>query len=418
MGFTVDIKGNASHLDKTIKNVKTSLSAIGSVATTAATSLASIGVAGGAALTAFIVSSSNAASGMESLTGQFEVLTGSLTKAEGLIKQFREEAIKSPLSVQDYAIAARGFMSYGVAAEKVLPVLKMLGDVSMGNAERFGLLSYAMAQVASNKTLKGDDLRQLVAQGFNPLAEISLKTGKSLEELRGEMEKHKITYEMVESALKDVTGAGGRFYGALEKGSKTTEGKIAKLKDSVLSFQVAFGTGFNKGLKDALDATNNFLPQLESKFKEAGAVVGSALSEGVRGNTEELSLIGGFIGDVIWAGFKAVWLKGMDSLIVNPVSNVARNPLMTPRVIANVIGIQGIDMPDFGNFTQSSPLSSYIQSGIEEGAGSGSLQKLLELQKARQERDNKNFMKEYEESNKWLEGIYKNQSIVGAKFSN
>jgi hypothetical protein len=279
-----------------------------------------------------------------------------------------------------------------------------------------------MAQVASNMTLKGDDLRQLVEQGFNPLAEISLKTGKSLEELRGEMEKHKITYEMVESALKDVTSEGGRFYGALEKGSGTTEGKIAKLKDSVLSLQVAFGTGFNKGLKDALDATNNFLPQLESKFKEAGAVVGSALSEGVRGNTEELSLIGGFIGEVIWAGFKAVWLKGMDELLAGSQNlGSTESDAMRGMVnkLSNKIGRGDVYRAgEIGNKSTAAPLSSYIQSGIEEGAGSGSLQKLLELQKARQERDNKNFMKEYEESNKWLEGIYKNQSIVGAKFSN
>ena len=166
MGFTVDIKGNASHLDKTIKNVKTSLSAIGSVATTAATSLASIGVAGGAAMTAFIVSSSKAAIGMESITTQFEVLTGSAKEAADLVKTFRQEAVKSPLSTEDYANAAKGFMSYGMEAKKVLPVLKMLGDASMGNSERFGLLSYAMAQIASNTSLKGDDLRQLVAQGF------------------------------------------------------------------------------------------------------------------------------------------------------------------------------------------------------------------------------------------------------------
>jgi archaellum component FlaC len=383
MGFTVDIKGNASHLDKTIKNVKTSLSAIGSVATTAATSLAGIGVAGGAAMAAFIVSSSNAASGMESLTGQFEVLTGSLTKAEGLIKQFREEAIKSPLSVQDYAIAARGFMSYGVAAEKVLPVLKMLGDVSMGNAERFGLLSYAMAQVASNKTLKGDDLRQLVAQGFNPLAEISLKTGKSLEELRGEMEKHKITYEMVESALKDVTGAGGRFYGALEKGSKTTEGKIAKWKDSVLSLQVAFGTGFNEGLKDALDASNNFLPQLENKFARFGDIVGSAISQGTKGNTEELALIGGLIGDVILEGAKATFQKGLDSMVSEALPaflefQAKYNKLPGGAALGNYVA------SDIRSKVGSSaPTSAYMQTAIENVQASGSIGKLQDAQMKR-----------------------------------
>jgi hypothetical protein len=188
MALTIKIRADASHFKKTIAGIEVQASGLTGVMGKLATSQAAFGAALAAAAAgavalgaglAFIKDASGKAAGMESLTGQFEVLTGSAAKAKDLIKTFRDEAVKSPLNVQDYATAARGFMSYGVEAEKVLPILKMIGDVSMGNAERFGLLSYAMAQVASNTTLKGDDLRQLVEQGFNPLAVISEKTGRS-----------------------------------------------------------------------------------------------------------------------------------------------------------------------------------------------------------------------------------------------
>jgi tape measure domain-containing protein len=315
MALTIKIRADASHFKKTIAGIEVQASGLTGVMGKLATSQAAFGAALAAAAAgavalgaglAFIKDASGKAAGMESLTAQFEVLTGSAVKAKDLIKTFRDEAVKSPLNVQDYAKAALGFMSYGVQAEKVLPILKMLGDVSMGNAERFGLLSYAMAQIASNTTLKGDDLRQLVEQGFNPLAVIAEKTGRSMGELRKDMEKGLITYDMVEGALKVLTSAGGRFYGAIEKGSATTEGKIAKLGDSILGLKVAFGTGFNEGLKTALDATNSFLPQLESRFAAAGDFLGKALTESISGDTEKFAALGVLVGTAFWSGFKEV----------------------------------------------------------------------------------------------------------------
>ena len=336
MALTVKIKADASHFKKTIAGIEVQASGLtgvmGKLATSnlafgAALSVAAAGaVALGAGL-AFIKDSSGKAAGMESLIMNFEVLTGSAEKAKDLVKQFRDEAIKSPLNVNDYADAARSFMSYGVAAEKVLPLLKMIGDVSLGNSERFGLLNYAMAQVASNKLLKGDDLRQLVAQGFNPLAEIAKKTGRAYGDLLDDMSNHLVTFEMVEGALKDVTSAGGRFFGAIEKGSATTEGKIAKLGDTVLGLKVAFGTGFNDGLRVALDSASAFLPQLESKFATAGRVIGAALEQAAQGNLETFAQIGILIGEALARGFQDVtgnlMVEGLRSLLQSGSSDLS-----------------------------------------------------------------------------------------------
>jgi hypothetical protein len=315
MALTVKIRADASHFKKTIAGIEvqasgltgvmgklgSSIPVMGAALTAAAVAASALG-----ASLAFIKSASGAAAGMESLAMNFEVLTGSAKKSKELIKQFRDEAVKSPLNVNDYADAARSFMSYGVSAEKVLPLLKMVGDVSLGNSERFGLLNYAMAQIASNKLLKGDDLRQLVAQGFNPLAEIAKKTGRAYGDLLDDMSNHLITFEMVEGALKDVTSEGGRFFGAIEKGASTTEGKIAKFGDAIFGLKVAFGTGFNEGLKSALDASNAFLPQLESNFANAGTRLGVALRKSAQGNHSAFVEIGIFIGESLALGFQDV----------------------------------------------------------------------------------------------------------------
>ena len=314
MGFTVDIKGNASHLDKTIKNVKTSLSAIGSVATTAATSLAGIGVAGGAAMTAFIVSSSKAAADVEDLGIQFEVLTGSAKTAAELMKTFRDEEKKSALNLSDYANAAKTMLAFGTSVDDVTPSLRMLGDVSMGNSERFGSLALAFAQTTAAGRLMGQEVLQFVNAGFNPLEQIARDTGRSMQDLKKDMEDGKISVDMVKKAFISATSEGGRFYKAIDKGSASTNAKLNQLSAAATQLRVAFGTGFNEGLKDALDATNTFLPQLEKQFTIAGTLIGDAISEGVNGNTDKLADVGVLIGDIIIVGMRAAFVTGMNSL--------------------------------------------------------------------------------------------------------
>jgi tape measure domain-containing protein len=383
MGFTVDIKGNASHLDKTIKNVKTSLSAIGSVATTAATSLAGIGVAGGAAMAAFIITSSKAAADVEDLGIQFEVLTGSAKTAAELMKTFRDEEKKSALSLSDYANAAKTMLAFGTSLDDVTPSLRMLGDVSMANSERFGSLALAFAQTTAAGRLMGQEVLQFVNAGFNPLEQISRDTGRSMQDLKKDMEDGAITVDMVKQAFVSATSEGGRFYKAIDKGSASTNAKLNQLSAAATQLRVAFGTGFNEGLKDALDASNNFLPQLENKFARFGDIVGSAISQGTKGNTEELALIGGLIGDVILEGAKATFQKGLDSMVSEALPaflefQAKYNKLPGGAALGNYVA------SDIRSKVGSSaPTSAYMQTAIENVQASGSIGKLQDAQMKR-----------------------------------
>jgi tape measure domain-containing protein len=334
MAFTVDIRGNASHLEKTLKSVKGSLSDLGGAGVKALTTgLTALGAAGAAGIGAFIVTSSQAAASIEDLAIQFEVLTGSAAKSKELLAQFREEEKKSALSTQDYAEGAKLLLANNVQYEKLLPILRMVGDVSLGNSERFGRLSLAMAQISAKGKLAGQELNQLAESGFNPLQIIAEETGKSYEELFKMMEAREITVEHVMQALKSATSEGGRFYQAIEKGSAGTTAKLNQTAAAVTQLQVAFGTGFNQGLKDALDATNKFLPQLEGKFTEAGSILGIAISNAVQGDTKLFAAIGTFIGDIIVAGMKATIINSLDTLGAGIGKNISTSLAMSTFAI-------------------------------------------------------------------------------------
>jgi tape measure domain-containing protein len=366
MAFTVDIRGNASHLQKTLDSAKGRIGELGNAAKAGVTALAGLGAAGAAAIGMFVVKSSNAAASLEDLAVQFEVLTGSAQASKDLLKAFREEEEKSSLDTEDYANAAKTFLAFGGSLEDTIPILKMLADVSMGNAERFGSLAMAFAQTTSVGRLMGQEVLQFVNAGFNPLNQIAIDTGKSMADLKKEMEAGEITVSMVRQAFVNATKEGGRFFGAIDKGSATTNAKLNQTGAAVTRLQVAFGTGFNEGLKDALDAANNFLPQLEGKFAEAGKFVGTALSEAVEGNTEKFAQIGALVGTAFFEGFKAVYLRGMDEIVTGAQNKAMVDPtgFMT---FSNKLAEMAGQKPTFElpEEAKTNSIAGYMQTAME-----------------------------------------------------
>lgn len=314
MAFTVDIRGNASHLEKTLKQARSGLNNLADSAKFGVTALAGLGAAGAASIGAFVISSSKAAASVEDLTIQLGVLTGSTAIAKKMIAEFKAEEIKSSLNLSDYADAAKLLLGFGAAQETVLPLLQKIGDVSLGNSERFGRLALAFGQMQSKGKLAGQELNQLAESGFNPLEIMVKATGKSYNELFEMMEKRTITVAHVSKALELATSEGGRFYKAIEKGSVGTTAKIAQTQAAVTSLQVAFGTGFNVGLKNALDATNTFLPQLTEKFAQSGEFIGAAMTESMSGNNEKFAALGTAAGELMIAGLKASVVAGLDNI--------------------------------------------------------------------------------------------------------
>ena len=129
--------------------------------------------------------------------------------------------------------AAKNMLSFGIDGTKTQTVLKQIGDIAAGDAQKFGSLSLAFAQISSAGKLGGQDLMQLINAGFNPLTEMSKKTGKSIGELKDDMAKGAISAEMVEEAFAAATSEGGQFHGMLDDiKNNTLQGKLATLQGS------------------------------------------------------------------------------------------------------------------------------------------------------------------------------------------
>jgi tape measure domain-containing protein len=173
------------------------------------------------------------AADLQSLSTNFETLTGSAEKGRKVFTDLKKMGATTPFEIGDLAKATQTMLAFGISVDKTQGYLQMLGDISMGNKDKLRGLALAFSQVQSTGRLMGQDLLQMINQGFNPLTIISQKTGRSMKDLKKDMEDGKITVEMVTDAFKTATSEGGLFYKGMEQGSKTLSGTFSTLMDNI-----------------------------------------------------------------------------------------------------------------------------------------------------------------------------------------
>ena len=255
----VDTKIDSTGAEKEVANLGNRL---GSVAKTGLKVFTGAITAAGTAIGGLAGVATKYNSQMEDYFANFTVLLGSATKAAKHVEDLKKFAAKTPFEMTGLADASKQLLSFGINVDDIMPDLQMLGDISLGNQERFKGLALVFAQVASAGKLTGQDLMQFINQGFNPLQAIAEKTGKSMAELKEEMSDGKITYEMVAEAMKTATSEGGKFYQGMEVQSQTLSGMWSTLKDDTMSLIGDAFKPFSETLK------TNVMPALQEMIKQ------------------------------------------------------------------------------------------------------------------------------------------------------
>lgn len=202
-------------------------------------------------------------------------MLGSKEKADELMNQVREYAKISPLEFGDITKATQMMISFNIEADKVPQYIKAIGDVSMGESDRFNSLSLAFSQMSATGKLMGQDLLQMINAGFNPLATISEQTGKSIAQLKDEMSKGAISAKMVQDAFIAATSAGGKFYGMSENAAKTIGGQLSMLSDAVAAAFNEVGTKSEGIITNAISGVTTLVENYEAVAKAIGILIAS-----------------------------------------------------------------------------------------------------------------------------------------------
>ncbi len=264
----------------------------------------------------------------------YEVLLGSAEKGKEMVAKLKEWSDVTPFKAGTVADAGKQLLNFGASAQSVLPYLKMIGDVSGGDQERFERMTYSFGEMLSEGKLNGRQVREMINSGFNPLQELSTMTGKSMAVIKEEMEHGSISADMAMKAFKHATEEGGRFHGMMAKQSGTVSGlwstsmsrleeifikifdKIKPIMVNVISKIIDIGTAINKwldsdGFTKFYEGIKNIVKALQPVF-DMFIQIGAIIKKSFEG-------MGKFDFNNIAKGIKAIidWLKPFFVIIVN-----------------------------------------------------------------------------------------------------
>lgn len=172
---------------------------------------------------------------MEYYTTSFTVMTGSADKASETVKKLADIGATTPFDMPQLADATSLLMNFGFSADDAVDSMMMLGDISQGNADKLNTIARAYGKMNSAQKVSLESINMMIDAGFNPLQEISEKTGESMQSLYDRVSKGKMSVDEITESMKRSTAEGGKYFQSMDAQSQTLDGRLSTLSDTINS---------------------------------------------------------------------------------------------------------------------------------------------------------------------------------------
>lgn len=190
---------------------------------------------------------------------QFSTLLGDAGKGAKLFRDLEKFAARTSFNMQSASDAATMLMAKGVSESELLSTMQLLGDLAMGNAEKLGFIAKAYTDVQAKGRLMAQEQNQFAENGINLFELLAATTGKNAAELLAMREAGKISFGMVQQALRKATAQGGKFYKSLENANNTFTGQWNSLIEGVQTLGRMLGDMVLPRLKEIVTQANQLL---------------------------------------------------------------------------------------------------------------------------------------------------------------
>lgn len=218
---------------------------------------------------------------MESYLTNFKVMLGNEELAAAKISELRKMAASTPFALSDLTEGTQTLMQFGIAADDTTDVLKQLGDISLGNADKLQTLVRAYGKMSSAKKVTLENVNMMIDAGFNPLNQICDATGESMSDLYKRISDGRVSFEELQYAVQAATSEGGQFYNGMLEASQTFSGRMSTLKDNVAALTGELTSGLFAALGDLVvklnDVVTSFLDS-DEKMAQLKDTIGIAAS--------------------------------------------------------------------------------------------------------------------------------------------
>ena len=196
---------------------------------------------------------------MESYLTNFKVMLGDEQLAAEKLEEIRRMAASTPFSLSDLTEGTQTLLQFGIAADDTTGVLKRLGDISLGNADKLQTLVRAYGKMSSAQKVTLENVNMMIDAGFNPLNQICDATGESMSALYKRISDGKVSFNELEAAVAAATSEGGQFYNGMLEASQTFNGRLSTLKDNVAALTGELTSGLFSALGDIIVKANELV---------------------------------------------------------------------------------------------------------------------------------------------------------------
>lgn len=196
---------------------------------------------------------------MESYLTNFKVMLGDEQLAAEKLEEIRRMAASTPFSLSDLTEGTQTLLQFGVAADDTTGVLKRLGDISLGNADKLQTLVRAYGKMSSAQKVTLENVNMMIDAGFNSLNQICDATGESMSALYKSISDGKVSFNELEAAVAAATSEGGQFYNGMLEASQTFNGRLSTLKDNVAALTGELTSGLFTALGDIIVKANELV---------------------------------------------------------------------------------------------------------------------------------------------------------------
>ncbi|WP_394620953.1 tape measure protein [Lentzea sp. JNUCC 0626] len=218
------------------------------------------------------------ASDMEQANIAFTTLLGSAEKADAFLKKLQAFAATTPFEFPELQTAASSLIAIGIDAEKVIPIMTTLGNVTSGmgtGSEGVKRATIALQQMNAAGRITAEDLNQLRDAGIPVFDLLAGATGKAKEELAAMAQNGKLGRKELEQLMEALeTGKGlERFNGLMEAQSKSLKGMFSAFKDTLQLNLAEAMEPFIPSIKRAMSAATPVIDSALDRFAKKSAVL-------------------------------------------------------------------------------------------------------------------------------------------------
>ena len=202
----------------------------------------------------------------------FETMLWSWERADQMLQQLSDFAVKTPFEIQWIRQNAQQLIAMWVSADDILPTLKSLWDVSAGLSVPLERLALNYWQVIAQWKLTGRELRDFTMAWVPLLDELSQMLWKSTTQIQDMISKWQISSNDVVQAFQNMTSEWWKFADLMSKQATTLSWLRSNFKDNLSRIGEQVWTALLPTLKWYVD-------QFNSRAEENKDVIMQVVSE-------------------------------------------------------------------------------------------------------------------------------------------